>query len=90
MEIKKHLSISIIVITLAVTVITNAKVVYVQNDDQLKDAVSTVQPGDTIVVRNGSFDTDGSVTIKKNGDKKLFEDVTGFFDEKNNPVKVNK
>lgn len=73
MGINKHLSTSILVITFAITIMTNAQVVYVQNDDQLKAAVTTVQPGDTIVVRNGSFDTDGSVTIKKNGtaDKRI-------------------
>lgn len=50
-----------------------SQVIYVQNDDQLKSAVSTVQPGDTIVISKGQFDTDGSVTIKKNGtaDKRI-------------------
>ncbi|MFT7035838.1 MAG: hypothetical protein ACJA2S_004362 [Cyclobacteriaceae bacterium] len=32
----------------------------------------------------------GSVTIKKDGDKKIFEELTGFFDEKKNLIIVKK
>jgi poly(beta-D-mannuronate) lyase len=41
--------------------------IFVNNDDHLKSLVSSVMPGDTIVIRDGSFDTDGSVTIRNNG-----------------------
>ncbi len=44
-----------------------SQTIFVTNDEQLKSAVNSAQPGDTIVVRNGSFDTDGSVTIRNNG-----------------------
>lgn len=51
-------------------------------------------PFDTIAIteerKKKGFSTIGSVTIKKDGDKKIFEDVSGFFDENKNPVIVRK
>lgn len=41
--------------------------IFVQNDEELKSAVNNAAPGDTIIVRSGQFDTDGSVTIRNNG-----------------------
>lgn len=40
---------------------------YANNDDHLKSLANAVLPGDTIVVKDGTFDTDGSVTIRNNG-----------------------
>lgn len=45
----------------------SAQTIFVQNSEQLKSAVNSAQPGDTIIIRNGQFDTDGSVTIRNNG-----------------------
>lgn len=44
-----------------------SQVVFIQNADQLKIAVNSASPGDTIIVKAGQFDTDGSVTIRNKG-----------------------
>lgn len=57
----------IIFFALSFSEIFSGQKYYANNDDQLKSLVNTVLPGDTIVVKDGIFDTDGSVTIRNNG-----------------------
>ena len=41
--------------------------IIVSTADQLEDAVDNAQPGDTIEVRNGIYDTEGSITMYNSG-----------------------
>jgi poly(beta-D-mannuronate) lyase len=60
-----------IIRTLLVLIVSSSIIlsqnVFVNDDEQLKSTVNTAQPGDTITIRSGIFDTDGSVTIRNNG-----------------------
>ncbi|GJQ62379.1 MAG: lyase [Melioribacteraceae bacterium] len=57
----------VLICLLVISFLLTAQTIFVQNDEQLKSAVNSASPGDTIVVRSGQFDTDGSVTIRNNG-----------------------
>jgi len=61
------IKILVVMIFLSFSLSMSAQVIFVQNENQLKSAVNSASPGDTIVVKEGNFDTDGSVTIRNNG-----------------------
>jgi len=58
---------SLIIFFIYLTSSIYAQTIFVTDDNQLRSAVNSAQPGDTIIVRDGSFDTDGSITIRNHG-----------------------
>ena len=40
---------------------------FITNIDNLKNAINSASAGDTITVKNGSYDSEGSITITNNG-----------------------
>lgn len=45
--------------------------IIVSNIDNLRDKINSASPGDTITVKNGSYDSEGSITITNSGSENL-------------------